>query len=100
MTCTSKCGPTCVLGSGGASGALRCATWRATGACDRRFGHLLETEMRGREFQLLGRLVASAPVLRLHPHRDGQLAVYVKWLSVTCISGRIRRARQFLALHS
>src|SRR6516162_2231392 len=73
MTCTSKCGPTCVLGSGGASGALRCATWRATGACDRRFGHLLETEMRGREFQLLGRLVASAPVLRLHPHKDGQL---------------------------
>ena len=32
---------------------------------------LLDKEMRAREFEMLGRLVASVPVWRLRPHEDG-----------------------------
>jgi len=32
---------------------------------------LLDTQMRAREFEVLGSLLAHVPVLRLHPHRDG-----------------------------
>jgi len=32
--------------------------------------NLLDSEMRAREFALLGRLLAEVPVHRLHPHQD------------------------------
>jgi hypothetical protein len=35
------------------------------------YANLSETEMRAREFECLGRVVASIAVLRLRPHRDG-----------------------------
>jgi hypothetical protein len=33
--------------------------------------NMLDTKMRGREFELLGRVVTTVPVLRLRPHEDG-----------------------------
>jgi len=32
--------------------------------------NLIDADMRAREFELLGRLVAAVPIVRLRPHRD------------------------------